>query len=170
MLSLKLNTQQRVIECQRKAGFLGFLVDIESFICLFDEYVTNGDLTSLRTYKFSQDHLETFFGLVRSSLGCNNNPTVLQFRSAYRKLLLGSRNVPYFRHIVSQDCTEIIYPVDTTAACNYIHEKFDLGTEDNTDIYFSSLAQNSQSKELKFEILCYIAGYIQRKIQKRRKM
>lgn len=39
-------------------------------------------------FQFSQDHLETYFSLIRSSLGCNNNPNQLQFKSAYRKLLI----------------------------------------------------------------------------------
>ena len=35
-------------------------------------------------YKMSQDHLELFFGAVRAAGGWNNNPTALQFRSAYK--------------------------------------------------------------------------------------
>ena len=42
----------------------------------------------LCTYKFSQDHLELFFGKVRRLGGCNNNPTARQFVSAYRKLVV----------------------------------------------------------------------------------
>lgn len=34
-----------------------------------------------------QDHLESYFSLVRASLGANNNPNKSQFQSAYRKLL-----------------------------------------------------------------------------------
>lgn len=41
----------------------------------------------------SQDHLETYFSLVRGSLGANNNPNVQQFRSAYRKLLFCSPHI-----------------------------------------------------------------------------
>lgn len=42
----------------------------------------------LLTYKFSQDHLELFFGCVRSRCGFNDNPTVTQFIAAYKRLLL----------------------------------------------------------------------------------
>lgn len=36
----------------------------------------------------SQDHIELFFGRVRSMGGCNNNPTSRQFTAAYKKLLV----------------------------------------------------------------------------------
>ena len=40
------------------------------------------------TYKVSQDHLETLISCIRSHGGHNNNPTVQQFSSAYKKILL----------------------------------------------------------------------------------
>ena len=42
------------------------------------------------TYKFSQDHLELFFGEVRASGGSNNNPTAQQFTVIYKRLLMRS--------------------------------------------------------------------------------
>ena len=41
----------------------------------------------LLTYKFSQDHIELFFGKIRSFGGCNNNPTARQFAAAFKKIL-----------------------------------------------------------------------------------
>lgn len=38
----------------------------------------------------SQDHVELFFGCVRSHGGHNNNPTVRQFKAIFRKLLIHS--------------------------------------------------------------------------------
>ena len=40
------------------------------------------------TFKFSQDHLELFFGCLRTRFGCNNNPSAKEFKIAYKKLLL----------------------------------------------------------------------------------
>lgn len=40
------------------------------------------------TYKFSQDHLELLFGVIRLRLGCNDNPNVMQFRTSMKKILL----------------------------------------------------------------------------------
>lgn len=39
-------------------------------------------------YKISQDNLELFFCSIRSHGGFNNNPTVRQFQSAYKKILV----------------------------------------------------------------------------------
>ena len=47
-------------------------------------------LKYLLMYKTSQDHLELFFGAVRATGGCNNNPTTIQFTAAYKSLLLKS--------------------------------------------------------------------------------
>uniref|UniRef100_A0A1A8QWL9 THAP domain containing 9 n=1 Tax=Nothobranchius rachovii TaxID=451742 RepID=A0A1A8QWL9_9TELE len=42
----------------------------------------------LLTYKLSQDHLELFFSAIRACGGHNNNPSVRQFRGAYKCLLV----------------------------------------------------------------------------------
>lgn len=69
-------------------GFFGFLQNIKSFIGIYTDYVQNGILV-FYAFQFSQDHLETYFSLIRSSLGgANVSPTVQQWMAAYRKLLL----------------------------------------------------------------------------------
>lgn len=45
-------------------------------------------LQFLSTYKLSQDHLEIFFSAVRAKGGFNNNPTAIQFKSAFKRLLV----------------------------------------------------------------------------------
>lgn len=45
-------------------------------------------LQFIPTYKINQDHLELFFGSIRSLGGHNDNPSCLYFRSAYKKLLI----------------------------------------------------------------------------------
>lgn len=72
-----------------KTGFLGFVMAIENFKKLFNRLVLEeGSLEYLTTFKFCQDHLETFFSCIRSRGGFNNNPSAFQFHSAYRKLLM----------------------------------------------------------------------------------
>lgn len=79
-----------IISSNRKTGFLGFLVCIESLLVLYDMVVSSGkcNMSFICTYKFSQDHIELLFGKLRSLGGSNNNPSAWQFRSAYRKLLV----------------------------------------------------------------------------------
>lgn len=68
-------------------GFFGLLVNIKSTLNIYEDYVQNGPLDVFHTFQYSQDHIETYFSLVRGSLGSNINPNRQQFESAYRKLL-----------------------------------------------------------------------------------
>ena len=75
---------------RKNTGFLGFLCAIRSVRGIFQDLVAcnNAKRKYLLTYKLSQDHIELFFAAIRSSYGCNNNPTALQFRSAYKRMLV----------------------------------------------------------------------------------
>jgi hypothetical protein len=69
----------RTVAGPRKKGFLGFLVNIKSYQAIFNLYVEEKEyLKYVLGHKLSQDHLEMMFGTIRSSLGLNNNPIVLQ--------------------------------------------------------------------------------------------
>ena len=75
--SIKRKTDNRVVSGSRKRGFLGFLINLKSYETLFNTYVEDKNLLSfILGHKLSQDHLEMFFGAIRSSLGLNNNPTI----------------------------------------------------------------------------------------------
>jgi len=59
-----------------------------SAVALFDAVVIQQCLLNyVLTYKMSQDHLELFFSAVRSRGGWNNNPSVVQFKAAWKRLL-----------------------------------------------------------------------------------
>ncbi|KAE8748562.1 hypothetical protein FOCC_FOCC004738 [Frankliniella occidentalis] len=79
-----------VFEDDRKVGFQGFLIAIESIRGLFNDLVRNGPMTFLLTNKLSQDHLESFFGKTRQMRGPDNNPSAKHFKDSYRRLLLGA--------------------------------------------------------------------------------
>lgn len=80
-----------IVESKWKTGFRGFIVDIISITEMYTELVKqNRWINCLPTYRISQDHLEMFFGKIRSMNGDNDNPTTVQFLSAYRKLLFNS--------------------------------------------------------------------------------
>jgi hypothetical protein len=78
---------QSILKSKRKTGFL---VCAEAVQGLAKDLVSgeNPVLKYVLTYKMSQDHLELFFGAVRAAGGWNNNPTAMQFRSAYKQLLM----------------------------------------------------------------------------------
>lgn len=71
-------------------GFFGFFHNMASTIGLYNDLVRNGPLERFYTFQYSQDHIETFFSLMRSAQGNNKNPTYQQFQAAYRSLLICS--------------------------------------------------------------------------------
>lgn len=87
--SICLQSGESVLKSQCKTGFLGFLVDIISVQNMYKEYVEEKQLlTCIPVYRLSQDHVETFFGAIRSMGDNNDNPSTICFKSAYKRLLL----------------------------------------------------------------------------------
>lgn len=77
-----------ILNSRNKTGFLGMVTSITSLIQFYNEYVEDKkQLQSVPTYSLQQDMLEMFFGRIRSKNGFNNNPNVMQFKGAFRKLL-----------------------------------------------------------------------------------
>lgn len=93
ILSLKIMSKSSnklipIVKSRLKTGFRGYIINIISVINLYNELVEKQKLMPfLATYRLSQDHLEMFFGKLRSMNGYNDNMTVQQFTSAYKKLL-----------------------------------------------------------------------------------
>jgi hypothetical protein len=88
-----------------------FLKTNSSYIFLL-RYVDCEDplLEFILTYKFSQDHLELFFGVIRRKGGLNDNPTAQQFEGAYKRILLhGDLTAPVTGNCVAQDDTEGLF-------------------------------------------------------------
>lgn len=77
-----------VLDSNRKTGFLGFIVCLNSVLHLYSTLINSNIIDHIKMYKISQDHLELFFGTIRGMGGFNNNPTSRQFQSAYKKLVM----------------------------------------------------------------------------------
>lgn len=84
------NTTKRklVFESRAHMGFIGFYIDLISLEGINNDFVRTGPLDVFYTKMFSQDHLETFFSLVRNRQGRNDNPNAVEFASAFKKLLI----------------------------------------------------------------------------------
>lgn len=90
--------EKLVITTNRKTGFMGLLTCINSTLFLYNRLVEKEKvLKYLTMYKFSQDHLELFFGVLRAHGRANNNPTSRQFKSAYKKTLINTELKEGFR-------------------------------------------------------------------------
>ena len=101
-----------ICSSRKKTGFLGFLCAIKSVGALFQDLIAceHPLLRYLLTYKLSQDHIELFFAAVRSSYVCNNNPTALQFRSAYKRMLVRHEISCESGNCHALDCTVTTLP------------------------------------------------------------
>lgn len=77
----------------------------------------------LHTYNLNQDHIELFFGSVRTRLGSNTNPSVLQYRAAYKRLLT---YVQLEKSVSGTNCLTTlediaVLQVNTTRSFDYIN-------------------------------------------------
>ncbi|XP_065211605.1 uncharacterized protein LOC135843273 [Planococcus citri] len=90
IISLKTSQGTSVMTCSRKTGFLGLVICLENLFKIYEALKTLPDHKQdyLLSFKLSQDHLENFFSAVRRKNGWNNNPDALQFKGAYRQLLV----------------------------------------------------------------------------------
>lgn len=86
IINLKFVNNNYIVKSGRKTGFLGFIICLQSAINMFDDLIIKEKLRFLCLYKISQDHLEMFFGKMRSRGSYNDNPNSVQFQTAYKKI------------------------------------------------------------------------------------
>lgn len=65
LTSIKDERHTAMIRHPRKTPFVGLCVDMNSVVCLIDEFIVSRRWQFLLTYKFSQDHLELLFNSIR---------------------------------------------------------------------------------------------------------
>lgn len=114
----------------------------------------------LPTYRLSQDPIEIYFGTLRSRLGCNDNPNVLQLSHSVRATLCFKLNACTNGNCQPQedllDCVNTGIPYNT--------EDDDSDLEEDSDCEFN----NSDTSNLSLfveNIVVYIAGYVARKLK-----
>lgn len=88
--TLKLPSGQLVISARTKTAFRGFVINMITLKAIYEECVESGLMQFLPTFSFSQDHVESFFGRIRSMNGYNDNPTVEQFCAAFRRIVINN--------------------------------------------------------------------------------
>jgi hypothetical protein len=152
-----------ILKTNRKTGFLGIIICLRNMFAVFDRIKHLGQ-TYLLPYKLLQDNLETFFGAVRARGGFNNNPNALQFKLAYKRLLVRHE----IKEVESGNCLfepiEILHvssarqnlkcPIGDPAALDKM--KFDFAHD-----YISSFFALTPYVE---HVVNYIAGYVANKI------
>lgn len=163
ILGLKLNNKD-ICNTNRKTGFLGFLICIESLKNYYCQIIEQEKLLKyILTYKFSQDHIETFFSSIRSRFGMNNNPSARQFEHCMKRLLVrhevkGSE----YGNAVELDNTHILY-------CNSSSTKIiQENTSDNElpedDVI---IAENFHLSPFVEDVVAYISGFVAKSLIKK---
>lgn len=98
-----------ILETALKNGFQGLIMGLKNCVFLYLRLRSRAVISFLLTYKISQDHVETFFALVRRMFGCNNNPTTRKFKQALKKLMLHLNiSVPLSANCTPRDDTLLL--------------------------------------------------------------
>jgi len=177
LFSLKIQNQSKILQfvhtTNKKSFIIGFAIATKSILsiakALFHETPHfKYDLT----YKFSQDHIEILFSRSRQKFGSYNNPNILQFKTALKKILMknaitcktnGNRNT--FDNYVFGDLLEFKWNRKNDNLNNF-DEKEDKIDEDIVNIMTLLNSSNKIMIEAKENILYYITGYIVIKVCK----
>lgn len=86
--SLRMSKNTPILSHSLHTGFLGLLSGLEVLFGLSEDLLMKDDPQDyFLPFKFSQDHIETWFGAIRAQNGRSNNPTARQLKSATQKLL-----------------------------------------------------------------------------------
>jgi hypothetical protein len=173
LLNMTDMTGKKLCEGKRKIAVIGFAFNIDSLLLLSKDllFSPSANLKYLLTYKLSQDHLELLFSAIRRFGGWNNNPSALQFASAYRSLLshTGVISVSSVANCIRQDTTSILNVSVSTVT-----------SQESSDIIVSpglnfeeALCDHTYTRsgttlsEFVDGVLEYIAGWVVRKVSKK---
>lgn len=172
--NLKFPSGVAVVESKRKTGFIGLIIDMKSALGVYHYLVSNTNMLKyLPVYKVSQDHVELFFSAIRARGGFNNNPNAVQFRAAFKRLLIraeirdgGVGNCVPLEQVNILTCSSRIDPV---ASINDLTNKKSLieVPEDNSSLFeeYLDCLNNNVSKYTE-NVVTYIAGFVARKLSR----
>lgn len=152
-----------------KTGFLGFIVGMSTFKKMYETYVEKGDLSFLLAFKFSQDHLETLFSVRRLRGGFNNNPNCIQFKSAYKRLLMRNELRSSLNGNCLSDDTTISHAEtinNTTKISSTLTDVEEDEDEEEIDVVNIFDDRPNHLTEYANDVVGHIAGYVERHLKK----
>lgn len=151
-----------ITKTNSKTGFLGFLIAIESFKQMYTELIENNRLSFLIRYKFSQDHLETVFSIIRAHGGFNNNPNCVQFRRIMKRILMQNEIKASLSGNCEPDSTSILTTRSHDIKRTEVNpdEVYDEEDEEENELFMLPLTETTN------DVVIYIAGFVERHIKK----
>ncbi|KAJ3661546.1 hypothetical protein Zmor_005937 [Zophobas morio] len=165
-----------ILRSSRATGFLGFRICVRSLRNLFQKLISteNPRLRYLPMYKISQDHIELFFSSIRAHGGYNNNPSVRQFKSAYKKMLVHVQLKDNFRgncipleHVTVLNNLSPIHNINLSTPRRRVLDVNPELTADQDAFDHDYLLKLGDLTEASSYIITYIAGYVVFYLQKR---
>lgn len=177
LFSLKIQNQSKNLQfvhtTNKKSFVIGFAIATKSILsiakALFHE---TPHFKYVLSYKFSQDHIEILFSRFRQKFGSNNNPNILQFKTALKQILMKNAitcktngNCNTFDNDVFGDLLEFKW----NRKKENLNEFDEIENKIDEDIINRMTLLNSSNKimiEAKENILYYISGYIVKKVCK----
>lgn len=172
---IKFKNGELVIKSNCRTAFRGLTVNSVNFRSIYEECVDSNILDCLPTFRFSQDHIESFFGRIRSLPGCSDNPTVEQFCAAFKKIVV----VNEIRCSDESNCADnlklSILDVSARKSRNTVVNPDDsnlliLNAEDPEDLEYTErlneINNNYKTDNFVELSIAYIAGTIEEKIVK----
>lgn len=167
ILGLKLIKKQ-LIKTQSYTGFFGLLQSMSSIHNLYLDLVKNGPMDYLLTFKLSQDHLETFFGSIRSRHGFNNNPNAIQFRSAYKQLIIHNEvTSPATANCITLDETNILTTSSTSKIIRPVANDDELYDPSILSADYKNFIASHGLHDVVSDAVVYISGFVERSIRKK---
>lgn len=132
---------------------------------------------------FFKDHLELFFGAIRSRNGCNNNPTARQFISSFKQLLIHSQikgsngncemlDKTAILHVTknvikaSDDTEKDITDIKSNDASIIEDERLDEKLNDNDLNAACDAIDSIELSDFKENTIGYISGYVVRMVKR----
>ena len=160
----------KLVDTSSRTGVIGFIVAIKSLKGIYHNFIEKHKLKFILSYKFSQDHLETMFSIIRSK---NDAPNTKQFRSVIKRLMVHNE----LNGSISGNCVDWGDTVFLHGNPNLAQINASSIVRSNLDGYDSSEVVDDDPEEIDFlplnnyicDVVIYIAGFVQRNILKRLK-
>ena len=146
------------------------MCSIHSLKAIAQELLTphHNPLKYVLTYKFSQDHIELLFSKIRLKGGHNNNPTVIQLKSALRSILIWNSIEPSKTGNCTSFQDTLCEPSGLLGFTSHHKEQDtdlnEVPTEDNAECEKMITLDQESPNELLDNILYYIGGHIVQKL------
>lgn len=154
-----------------KRGFVGFLLGMKSFKNIYESFVKSGKLNFLLGFKFSQDHLELLFSVIRSKGGFNNNPNCMQFKAAFKRILMRNQLSSSLNANCTFDGAQILHfsnLIERSATLSPTVTLFHNDDEPIGEDEFDEL-NTIRLTDYVTDVVSYISGFVERSLKAKMK-